>query len=65
MKSVHCQHVHANLFAGTSLICAFLEIFLSFIPPRILKRIFPPMVTGTFEYPSTLRSPKLTELQGL
>ncbi|KZS99960.1 Xanthine/uracil permease [Laetiporus sulphureus 93-53] len=32
---------------GTSLICSFLEIFMSFIPPRTLKRIFPPMVTGT------------------
>ncbi|GBE80178.1 permease family-domain-containing protein [Sparassis latifolia] len=32
---------------GTSLICSFLEIFLSFVPPRMLQRIFPPMVTGT------------------
>ncbi|KII94554.1 hypothetical protein PLICRDRAFT_96626 [Plicaturopsis crispa FD-325 SS-3] len=32
---------------GTSLICSFLEIFLSFVPPKALKRIFPPMVTGT------------------
>lgn len=32
---------------GTSLICSFLEISLSFVPPRTLKRIFPPMVTGT------------------
>ncbi|KZT70230.1 Xanthine/uracil permease [Daedalea quercina L-15889] len=32
---------------GTSLICSFLEIFMAFIPPRTLKRIFPPMVTGT------------------
>ncbi|KAM5534291.1 hypothetical protein V8D89_012019 [Ganoderma adspersum] len=36
-----------GMVLGTSLICAFLEIFMSFIPPRILKRIFPPMVTGT------------------
>ncbi|KAH9949035.1 xanthine/uracil permease [Amylocystis lapponica] len=33
--------------AGTSLICSFLEIFMSFVPPRTLQRIFPPMVTGT------------------
>jgi hypothetical protein len=33
--------------AGTSLVCAFLEIFMSLVPPRILQRIFPPMVTGT------------------
>ncbi|TFK46996.1 Xanthine/uracil permease [Heliocybe sulcata] len=32
---------------GTSLICAFLEIFMSFVPPRVLQRIFPPIVTGT------------------
>jgi xanthine/uracil permease len=32
---------------GTSSICAFLEIGMSFIPVRILKRIFPPLVTGT------------------
>ncbi|THV04563.1 Xanthine/uracil permease [Dendrothele bispora CBS 962.96] len=32
---------------GTSLICSFLEMFLAFVPPRILKRIFPPLVTGT------------------
>jgi uric acid-xanthine permease len=32
---------------GTSLICSFLEIFMSFLPPRTLKRIFPPIVTGT------------------
>ncbi|KAJ7089093.1 Xanthine/uracil permease [Mycena epipterygia] len=32
---------------GTSLICSLLEIFMSFVPPRALQRIFPPMVTGT------------------
>ncbi|KAI9447860.1 xanthine/uracil permease [Lactarius indigo] len=32
---------------GTSLIASFLEIFMSFVPPRILQRVFPPMVTGT------------------
>ncbi|KAK7459665.1 hypothetical protein VKT23_009646 [Stygiomarasmius scandens] len=32
---------------GTSLICSFLEMFMAFVPPRILKRIFPPLVTGT------------------
>ncbi|KAI0265214.1 Xanthine/uracil permease [Gloeopeniophorella convolvens] len=32
---------------GTSLIASFLEIFMSFAPPRILQRIFPPIVTGT------------------
>lgn len=32
---------------GTALICSFLEIFMSFSPPRVLKRVFPPLVTGT------------------
>ncbi|KAK0207109.1 xanthine/uracil permease [Desarmillaria ectypa] len=32
---------------GTSLICSFLEISMSFVPARKLKRIFPPIVTGT------------------
>ncbi|KAJ3558138.1 hypothetical protein NP233_g11567 [Leucocoprinus birnbaumii] len=32
---------------GTSLICSFLEMFMSFCSPRMLKRIFPPIVTGT------------------
>ncbi|KAF9445332.1 purine permease [Macrolepiota fuliginosa MF-IS2] len=32
---------------GTSMICSFLEIFMSFCSPRALKRIFPPIVTGT------------------
>ncbi|KAJ6545185.1 Xanthine/uracil permease [Mycena capillaripes] len=32
---------------GTSLICSFLEMGLAFLPPRVLKRIFPPMITGT------------------
>ncbi|KAF9030237.1 Xanthine/uracil permease [Hymenopellis radicata] len=32
---------------GTSLICSFLEIGMSFVPARRLQRIFPPIVTGT------------------
>ncbi|KAL7282500.1 hypothetical protein ACG7TL_003971 [Trametes sanguinea] len=36
-----------GMVLGTSLICSFLEIFLSFVPARVLKRVFPPMVTGT------------------
>jgi len=31
---------------GTACICALLEILMSFTPPKILKRIFPPLVTG-------------------
>lgn len=36
-----------GMVLGTSLICSLLEIGLSFIPPRTLQRIFPPIVTGT------------------
>ncbi|KAJ7741765.1 xanthine/uracil permease [Mycena maculata] len=32
---------------GTSLICSFLEMGMSFMPSRVLQRIFPPLVTGT------------------
>ncbi|PYH96575.1 Xanthine/uracil permease [Aspergillus ellipticus CBS 707.79] len=31
---------------GTSCLCALLEIGMSFMSPRILKRVFPPLVTG-------------------
>ncbi|PPQ94824.1 hypothetical protein CVT25_007461 [Psilocybe cyanescens] len=36
-----------GMVLGTSLICSFLEIFMSFCSPKLLKRIFPPLVTGT------------------
>ncbi|KAF8628733.1 hypothetical protein AX15_003747 [Amanita polypyramis BW_CC] len=41
-----CPDAYGSLL-GTSLICSFLEIGLSFCSPRALKRIFPPIVTGT------------------
>ncbi|QPG74804.1 hypothetical protein FOA43_002140 [Brettanomyces nanus] len=31
---------------GTSCICGLLEVLLSFMPPALLQRIFPPLVTG-------------------
>lgn len=31
---------------GTSAACALLEILISFIPPKVMLRIFPPIVTG-------------------
>lgn len=31
---------------GTACVCALLEILMSFTSPRMLKRIFPPLVTG-------------------
>lgn len=32
---------------GTAAVCAFLEIGLSFLPPKVMQKIFPPIVTGT------------------
>ncbi|KAG8854860.1 hypothetical protein FRB96_007260 [Tulasnella sp. 330] len=32
---------------GTSMVCSFLEMGLSFVPPTRLRKIFPPLVTGT------------------
>jgi len=31
---------------GTQCVCALIEILMSFCPPKALKRIFPPLVTG-------------------
>lgn len=31
---------------GTACVCALLEIALSFMPPKALKKAFPPLVTG-------------------
>lgn len=31
---------------GTACVCGLLEVVLSFIPPKTLKKIFPPVVTG-------------------
>jgi len=31
---------------GTQCVCALLEILMSFTPPKLLRRIFPPLVTG-------------------
>lgn len=31
---------------GTGIVCAFLEIALSFMPPKWLQLVFPPIVTG-------------------
>ncbi|KAF9198039.1 hypothetical protein BGZ49_001264 [Haplosporangium sp. Z 27] len=33
-------------FLGTCMLCSLIEIVLSFLPPRIMKRLFPPVVTG-------------------
>lgn len=31
---------------GTQMCCALIEVLMAFTPPRILKKIFPPLVTG-------------------
>mmetsp|Transcript_33222 Transcript_33222/g.48777 ORF Transcript_33222/g.48777 Transcript_33222/m.48777 type:complete len:583 (-) Transcript_33222:111-1859(-) len=31
---------------GTSIVCCFLELFLSILPPKTLKRLFPPIVSS-------------------
>lgn len=36
-----------GLWLGTVMVGSLLEIGLSFIPPRLLRKIFPPIVTGT------------------
>ncbi|KAJ7440770.1 xanthine/uracil permease [Mycena galericulata] len=41
-----CPDAYGKLL-GTSMICSFLEIGMSFVPSRVLQRIFPPLVTGT------------------
>ena len=29
------------------MVCSLFEIFMSFLPPKVLKKLFPPMVSGT------------------
>lgn len=40
-----CPDGYGSILA-TGTVCALLEIFLSFIPPAILQKVFPPLVTG-------------------
>ncbi|KPV72973.1 uncharacterized protein RHOBADRAFT_17422 [Rhodotorula graminis WP1] len=40
-----CPEAYGMLL-GTSCLCSILPMAMSFVPPRILKRIFPPTVTG-------------------
>ncbi|KFY18096.1 hypothetical protein V491_04862, partial [Pseudogymnoascus sp. VKM F-3775] len=40
-----CPDAYGALI-GTCAICALTEIFIAFLPPKVLKRIFPPIVTG-------------------
>ncbi|OTA57398.1 Xanthine/uracil permease [Hypoxylon sp. EC38] len=40
-----CPDAYGALL-GTAAVCALIEILIAFIPPRIMLKIFPPIVTG-------------------
>ena len=40
-----CPHGYGAIL-GTACVCALLEISLSFLPPKVLQKAFPPLVTG-------------------
>lgn len=40
-----CPHGYGAIL-GTAAVCGLLEVLLSFIPPKILQKMFPPIVTG-------------------
>ncbi|GAA5997477.1 nucleobase:cation symporter-2 family protein [Rhodotorula paludigena] len=40
-----CPKAYGYLL-GTSALCSLLPMLMSFVPPKVLKRIFPPVVTG-------------------
>jgi uric acid-xanthine permease len=40
-----CPQAYGALL-GTAACCSLIEVALSFLPPRILQKIFPPIVTG-------------------
>ncbi|KAI5857419.1 Xanthine/uracil permease [Durotheca rogersii] len=40
-----CPDAYGALI-GTAAVCALLEVLISFMPPRVMLRIFPPIVTG-------------------
>ncbi|KAL2844785.1 permease family-domain-containing protein [Aspergillus pseudoustus] len=40
-----CPEAYGALI-GTSACCALVEILLAFVPPKIIQKIFPPIVTG-------------------
>lgn len=40
-----CPEAYGHVLA-TSCVCALVEILLSFVPPKILTKVFPPLVTG-------------------
>jgi xanthine/uracil permease len=41
------QAIYVQRITGTTMVCSFFEVGLSFAPAETLKRIFSPIVTGT------------------
>lgn len=37
---------YTGAILGTQMCCALIEVLMAFTPPKILKKIFPPLVTG-------------------
>ncbi|KIS71635.1 putative purine permease [Mycosarcoma maydis] len=44
-----CPDAYGYLL-GTAAVCALLEIALSFLPVKVLKRMWPPLITGTLVF---------------
>ncbi|ANB14511.1 Uric acid-xanthine permease (UAPA transporter) [Sugiyamaella lignohabitans] len=44
-KPLPCPDAYGALL-GTCAVCGLIEVLLSFCPPKILQKIFPPLVTG-------------------
>ncbi|KAJ7875628.1 xanthine/uracil permease [Mycena leptocephala] len=59
-----CPDAYGKLL-GTSLICSFLEMLMAFVPPRVLKRFFPPIVTGQILILSIRRDGGCSDRAGL
>jgi xanthine/uracil permease len=46
---MYCSRLTVSAYGkliGTFLVCSFLEMGMSFIPAKKLRKIFPPLVTG-------------------
>ncbi|KAI8379144.1 permease family-domain-containing protein [Radiomyces spectabilis] len=46
LQHLPCPHAWGAVL-GTSMVCSFFEIGMSFLPPKTIKRLFPPIVSGT------------------
>lgn len=41
-----CPEAYGALI-GSCAVCALFQIMLAFVPPKILRKVFPPIVTGS------------------